>query len=271
MQALRAWFDQTEAVQPHQIQCPPDKSSEDVQRENQLEMTLSQRDAITAALFELGRQPVSQRVLVQEITPGSPAADVLQAGDAILEVDGAEVETVDDIRTAIEKHSPGDTVAMIVERSGSKREVTVGTLDANDDAHRPVVGIAKFDRRATFPGIKVSVGIDPTQVGGPSAGLAFALAIIDRLTEGELTGGRTIASTGTINGYGEVGPIGGIQQKIAGAEQAGATAFLVPAQDCSDAASVAPSSMTLIRVTTLHAALTSLQAFTGGSDAFERC
>jgi Lon-like protease len=271
LQALRAWFDRTEAVQPHQVVCPPDKSSEDVDKENQLDMTLSQQDAITAALFELGREPVSQQVLVQEIAQGSPASEALQAGDAVLEVDGTPVQTAEEIRSAISEHEPGETVSMTVERGGQQRQVTVDTVDANDGTHRPVVGITGFDRRAKFRGIRVRVGIDPEQVGGPSAGLAFALAIVDRLTEGELTGGRTVASTGTINGYGEVGPIGGIQQKIVGAERAGATVFLVPAQDCADARETAPSSMTLVRVTTLHSALASLRAIDAGSKDFARC
>lgn len=270
-QALRAWFDRDEAVQPHQVVCPPDKTADEVDQENQLDMTLSQRDAITAALFELGREPARQQVFVQTIASGSPAAKVLQGGDAVLEVDGTPVQTIDDIRSAIAEHRPGETVAMTIKRSGDEREVTVGTVDANDGTNRPVVGITAFDRRATFRGIKVSVGIDPEKVGGPSAGLAFALAIVDRLTEGELTGGRTVASTGTINGYGEVGPIGGIQQKIVGAERAGASVFLVPAQDCADAVAVAPSSMTLVRVSTLHGALTSLRAVVDGSKEFERC
>jgi PDZ domain-containing protein len=271
LQALRAWFDRTEAVQPHQVICPPDKSAEDVDKENQLQMTLSQRDAITAALFELGRKPVEQHVLVQEIAADSPAAKVLQGGDAIVEIDGTAVQTVEDIRSAITVHSPGETVAMTIERDGSKRDVTVGTVDAKDGSHRPVVGITAFSRQATFRGIKVSIGVNPEDVGGPSAGLAFALAIVDRMTDGELTGGRTVASTGTIDGFGKVGPIGGIQQKIAGAKQAGATVFLVPAEDCADAVDVAPSSMTLVRVSTLHEAVTSLSAVVEGSDDFTRC
>jgi PDZ domain-containing protein len=271
LQALRAWFDRTEAVQPHQVICPPDKSAEDVDKENQLQMTLSQRDAITAALFELGRKPVEQHVLVQEIAADSPAAKVLQGGDAIVEIDGTAVQTVEDIRSAITAHSPGETVAMTIERDGSKRDVTVGTVDAKDGSHRPVVGITAFSRQATFRGIKVSIGVNPEDVGGPSAGLAFALAIVDRMTDGELTGGRTVASTGTIDGFGKVGPIGGIQQKIAGAKQAGATVFLVPAEDCADAVDVAPSSMTLVRVSTLHEAVTSLSAVVEGSDDFTRC
>jgi Lon-like protease len=271
LQALRAWFDRSEAVQPHQVICPPDKTAEDVDKENQLEMTLSQRDAVTAALFELGREPVSQRVLVQAIVPDSPAARVLQGGDAVIEIDGTTVQTVEDVRAAITAHRPGETIAMTIERDGSERDVTVGTVDARDGSHRSVIGITEFGRQATFRGIKVKVGINPENVGGPSAGLAFALAIVDRLTEGELTGGRTVASTGTIDGFGKVGPIGGIQQKIAGAKQAGATVFLVPAEDCADAVDVAPDSMTLVRVSTLHEAVTSLTAVVDGSDAFERC
>ncbi|MGN6473250.1 MAG: S16 family serine protease, partial [Mycobacteriales bacterium] len=128
-----------------------------------------------------------------------------------------------------------------------------------------------IDARPTFNGINVTIGIDPNAVQGPSAGTALALGIIDKLTPGGLTGGRTIAGTGTISRRGKVGPIGGIQQKVAAAVKAGATVFFAPASECADAKAVAPSSLTLISVTTLHGAVQALEAIKSGSDAFPHC
>ena len=135
---------------------------------------------------------------------------------------------------------------------------------------QPALGITA-DRVATFPGIHVKIGIDPNIVGGPSAGTALALGIIDKLTPGGLTGGRTIAGTGTVDGFGTVGPIGGLQQKIAAAVKAGATVFFAPASECSQATSVAPKSLTLIKVDTLQTVVTALQDIKAGNSNFPHC
>jgi PDZ domain-containing protein len=126
-------------------------------------------------------------------------------------------------------------------------------------------------RRETFNGVAVSIGIDPNAIGGPSAGAALALGIIDKLTPGGITGGKTIAGTGTITPGGKVGPIGGIQQKVAAAVRAGATVFFAPASECADAKAAAPRSLTLISVTTLRSAVLALEAIKSGSSAFPHC
>jgi PDZ domain-containing protein len=119
--------------------------------------------------------------------------------------------------------------------------------------------------------VKVHIGIDPDVIGGPSAGTALALGIIDKLTPGGLTGGRTIAGTGTVDGFGTVGPIGGIQQKIAAAAKAGASVFFAPASECSDAKAAAPKSLTLVKVQTLVGAVQALDTIKSGSTAFPHC
>ena len=125
----------------------------------------------------------------------------------------------------------------------------------------------------------MTIGIDPNDVGGPSAGLMFTLGIIDRLTPGGITGGKTIAGTGTIDGFGEVGPIGGIQQKVAAvagfgppnAPRVHASYFLAPASECADAKAAAPSSMVVVRVDTLATAVSALKAIKAGGTDFPRC
>lgn len=269
-QALRAWFDHTEAVEPQQVICPPGESSGAVQQQNEQDMTRSQRDAVTAALLELGYTPTSQQVLVGDVTPKSPAAKVLRVGDALLAVDGQQVTSADRLRALIGARPAGSRLSLTIDRGGQRRTVSVSSVSSPGPRPRPIIGITP-DLHATFKGVNVSIGIDPAQVGGPSAGLAFTLGIVDKMTPGSLTGGRTVAGTGTIDGFGHVGPIGGIQQKIAAAVRAGASVFLAPAGDCADAKTAAPSSLTLVRVETLHTALEALRAIRTGSGSFPRC
>jgi PDZ domain-containing protein len=270
LQALRAWFADDKAVQPHQVICPPGETPTQVQRHNEQDMSQSQRDAITAALLQLGFKPTSEQVVVGDVQSDVPAAKVLQAGDAIVAVNGEPVDGADELRDLVAAHPIDTTLTVTIERNGKERDVSVRTIDSLDPEHRPIMGITP-DLQASFGKVRVSIGVDPEDVGGPSAGLAFSLGIIDRLTPGSLTGGRTVASTGTIDGFGHVGPIGGIQQKIYGALEVDATVFLAPAGDCVDAKEVAPDSLTLVKVDTLQTALDALAAIRSGSDDFPRC
>jgi len=270
LQALRAWLAKDEAVQPHQVICPPGESPSAVQQQNEHDMSQSQRDAITAALLELGYKPTSRQVTVGDVQSDAPAADVLQAGDAIVAVNGESVGDVTELRDLVGAHPVGTALSVTIERNGKRQDVAVKTIDSGDADHRPIMGITP-DQQASFARIRVTIGVNPQDVGGPSAGLAFSLGIVDRLTPGALTGGRTVAGTGTIDGFGHVGPIGGIQQKIYGALDNDATVFLAPAGDCADAKAVAPDSLTLVRVETLHGALDALAAIRSGSTDFPHC
>jgi PDZ domain-containing protein len=280
LQALRAWWDHTKAVEPHQVICPPGESSTTVQRHNEQDMSLSQRDAVTAALLELGYKPTSQQVVIAGFADDStPAASVLKTGDSLLAVDGHQVTSADRLRALVGAHPVGTTLTLTIRRAGASQDVKVKTIDSGEADHRAIIGITP-DLRATFKRPKVTLGLDPSDVGGPSAGLMFTLGIIDKLTAGDLTGGRTVAGTGTIDGFGHVGPIGGIQQKIAGATTAPtgpdgqpvhATVFLTPAGDCADAKAIAPKSLVLVKVDTLRTALDALKAITSGTGTFPRC
>jgi PDZ domain-containing protein len=179
------------------------------------------------------------------------------------------VHALSSLRALVGARTPGDNVRLTIERGGHRRDVSVRTTTAAG-TDRAIIGITP-DLQATFKDVHVKIGIDPAQVGGPSAGLAFTLGIVDQLTPGDLTGGKTVAVTGTIDGFGRVGPIGGIEQKIAGAQDAGATVFLAPANECDEARDVAPSSMTIVKVTTLKSALDALAAITSGSGTVPRC
>jgi Lon-like protease len=265
--AVKAWFSRTQTVEPQQVQCPPNQTSHQVAQQNAQEMSQSQVDAETAALFELGYKPLTQHVTVGSVN-GPPASDVLEDGDVILAINGTPVSTIAELHAVLAKVTAGDVITMTIERNGKVSQVKTKTQTGSGGA--AIIGI-DADRTATFPGIDVKIGIDPEVIGGPSAGTALALGIIDKLTPSGLTGGRTIAGTGTMDGYGRVGPIGGIQQKIAGAVRAHATIFFAPASECPDAKAAAPKSLTLVKITTLSGAVKALTAIKNGSSDFPRC
>jgi PDZ domain-containing protein len=267
-QAVRAWFAKSQTVYPHQLLCPPNQSASSVQQQNAAEMSQSQSDAVTAALFQLGAKPLTQHVSVGSVSSGTPAAKVLIDADVILAVDGTSVMTLPELRAALGAHPVGTPIRLTIQRADKTKTVTTTTIAGPDK--QPVLGITA-DRVATFPGIHVSIGIDPNIVGGPSAGTALALGIIDKLTPGGITGGRTIAGTGTVDGFGTVGPIGGLQQKIAAAVKAGATVFFAPASECSEATSAAPKSLTLIKVDKLSTVVSALQDIKAGKSNFPHC
>ncbi len=157
-----------------------------------------------------------------------PAADVLEPADTILEVEGVTIATIEDLSAALEGRAPGDTIDLTIDRPGDGAlGVTVELSSDPEDPNRTIVGFRPFDTRTVD--LPFDVSIDTDAVGGPSAGLAFTLALIDELTEGDLTGGRNIAVTGTIGLDGSVGPIGGLEQKVSAVQQHGVEVFLVPA------------------------------------------
>jgi PDZ domain-containing protein len=267
-QAIRAWWRKTETVEPKAAQCPPDQSSQQVQQEGIGEMSTSQTNAITAALTELGYHPTGSKVSIASVVSGVPASKLLEARDLIESINGAPVTTSGQVIRIVQALKPGTSLRLGINRHGQNLTLNVRTYKGPDGkAH---IGIEPATI-STFNGVSVSIGIDPNVIGGPSAGTALALGIIDKLTPGGLTGGRTIAGTGSLTATGKVGPIGGIQQKIAAATAAGATVFFAPASECHDAKAVAPSSMQLISVKTLSGAVQALEAIKRGSTAYPHC
>lgn len=157
-----------------------------------------------------------------------PSDEQIDAADRIIEADGVELGSVDDLAAVLDGRQPGDTVELLIDRPGDgERTVTVELSEATDDSARTIIGFRPFDTRVvTLP---FEVDIETNSIGGPSAGLAFTLALIDELTEGELACGDQIAVTGTIALDGSVGPIGGLAQKVSAVHQNGVSVFLVPA------------------------------------------
>ena len=254
--ALRGWFADEVAVVPRELVFPPDKSPEQVREDNVRSMAMSKDAAIVAALTELDI-PVDTRVVVTTVQPDAPAQGELEPGDVLTAVDGEPVDDGNDLRDLVTDREPGEEVEITYLREGEEGEAVIETTAAQGEGEpRPVIGVLT-EERADAP-FEISIALD--DVGGPSAGLLFALGIIDKLGEDSLTGDRYIAGTGTITPQGVVGPIGGIPQKLIAAKEKGAVAFLVPDANCAEAAANAPEGLMLLRVATLADALGALQA-----------
>lgn len=192
--------------------------------------------------------------MVTAVTIAGPVNDKLKPGDLILKVGGAAVQTPEQAREAIRNHRVGEPIEFTVWRDDREQTATVVSAASSSNPEIPAVGINLGVGYRHQP--KVTFGVDD-QIGGPSAGLVFALAVYDRATPGELINDRAVAGTGTIDADGKVGPIGGIKEKVAGARKAGATTFLVPRDNCRDLSGV-KTDMTLIRVDSLSSAIDSL-------------
>jgi PDZ domain-containing protein len=198
-------------------------------------------------------------VVVAQADKGLPAYGVLKAGDVITAVDGQPVTSQAGLTKMITAHPAGSTLTVAITRDGQRKQVRVGTRESGG---HPVMGV-EITGQYKFP---FNVAITVGDIGGPSAGLMFALGIIDKLSKLDLTGGKFIAGTGEIEASGKVDAIGGIQQKMVGARNAGATIFLTPASNCADTKGAVPAGLRLVKVSTLGQAVTYLQALkTGGS------
>jgi Lon-like protease len=258
-QVLRSWVSRTQAVVPVEQVFPPGQTSAQVKTENAEEMSQSQQDATAAGLREVGLT-VPERIEVASVSSGAPAADVLRQGDVITGFNGSPVADSAALRSAIGAVRPGADVTVQARRNGSTVQLRTRTT-AQDG--RTVLGVS-LHPRFDFP---VDVKFATKDVGGPSAGMMFALGIYDLLTPGELTGGQKIAGTGTIDPSGRVGPIGGIAQKLVGARNAGARWFLAPASNCAEVVGNVPDGLRVVRTASLHESRLAVQAIAAGRGA----
>ncbi|MEX2983525.1 PDZ domain-containing protein [Streptomyces sp. C36] len=274
VEAVYGWLAHDNLVVPHTTLYPEDKSPDELNQETAEEFTQSQESAKVAALRQLDI-PVGTRVIVSSVVKGSPAEGALHAGDVIKAVDGTAVKEHGDVAKLVTRHKAGEKVTFLIvpakEAAAAEKEkrqprtedkVTLVTAKAPEDG-RAIVGI-QAGRDHTFP---FTINIKLADVGGPSAGLMFALGIVDKLTPEDLTGGKFVAGTGTIDDTGKVGPIGGVQMKTVGARSKGARYFLTPKDNCAAAAKDAPSGLTLVKVDTIKDALQSLEKIRKGDAA----
>ncbi|MDQ0686147.1 PDZ domain-containing protein [Streptomyces achromogenes] len=276
VEAVYGWLAHDNKVVPHDTLYPDGKTEEQSTQENAEEFSQSQESAKVAALKEL-KVPVTSWVIVSTVVKGSPAEGRLHAGDVIKAVDGTAVKEPGDVAKLVTEHKAGENVVFTIvpakeqaaaekaHRTATATQKVSITTAASDDSgeKRAIVGISAGTDH-TFP---FTVDIKLADVGGPSAGLMFALGIYDKLTPGSLTGGKFVAGTGTIDDDGKVGPIGGIELKTVGARSQGAQFFLTPADNCKAAAEDTPSGLRLVKVDTIDDALAALEDIRGGDTA----
>ena len=252
---MHDWISRDDAVYPYDAVYQPQETVAQNKAEGKQEMTSSQDSATAAALAELGYH-VTEAV-VAGVAKGKPAAGHLQKSDVVVSVDGRPVDSADQLVAAVQRASPGRPLRFVISRHGRRTAVSVTPTSVGG---QPRVGIQVATAPVRKLPVDVKVNIDPA-IGGPSAGLMFSLGIYDTLTPGSLTGGKTIAGTGTVDAAGNVGPIGGIQQKIVGARDAGAKLFLVPPDNCAEALGAPNGDLRLVKATTMHDALQAVKTW----------
>lgn len=259
----RAYVDPSRAIIPMEAAYPPSVSVQDANEAGRIEMRNSQSAAVAAALLHLG-EPVESDVRVAGVIEGSPAEGLLEEDDRILRVNGDTAYDVYSIRASIAAAEGASTFD--IERDGEQLSVEVTPVTEGEQRIVGIYPANEFD----FP---FEVDIQLPNVGGPSAGMMFALGIIDELTPGAMTAGTRWAGTGTIAALGEVGAIGGIVQKMHGAAGAGATHFLAPAANCAEVVGHVPEGLTVFAVSTLDEAVTAIEtvAEQGDTGALPTC
>lgn len=255
-EAFIAGFDPTVDLVRKQKVRREGESDEEYRSRTLQQMSDSNFRSISVALEHLGIEMVPVEVLVDGITEGVPAESQLELGDTVRDVNGHAIKSLEDFGPALDGFEVGDQIDMVVERAGSLVELTIELAEREDEPGAPMIGITLgVLTEPPFP-----ITIESGDVGGPSAGMMHTIAIIDSLTEGELTNGKVIAGTGTIRLDGTVGNIGGIRQKVVGAEAAGAEIILVPQGNYETALTAERDDIEIVPVETLEDALDYLEA-----------
>ena len=265
-QAFKRWVTTDDTLVPLEHVFPSGKSSEEVQRQNAAAFASSESNATISAMNYL-RKPLETMVL--EVSEDSPAQGKIEVNDIVTKVDGEKVTLPSELSDKVKDNKAGDEVTITVKRQGKEKDIKVklGELPKELRGDYPQ-GTAFFGvTTVAQPGGDIKVEYNLTDIGGPSAGLMFSLAVVDKLSPEELTGGKFVAGTGTIDASGKVGPIGGITHKIAAAKEAGAEVFLVPAKNCAEAVHEPPEGITLLKVDTLDDAIKDLKDYNEGKQA----
>lgn len=254
VEVVQAWFAPERSVTPVDEAFPPGISVEDNREAARIDMENSQQEAIAAALSHLDIDFESSLEVAQAVE-GGPSEGVLQEGDLIVRAAGQRVGDVTALRELISDNGVQSPISLEVSRSGEIRSVEVIPRMSEGQAPIPVIGVLVAGRY-DFP---LQVDIELGSVGGPSAGLLFALGLVEKLTQEQIAGSLRVAGSGTIAANGDVGPVGGIRHKVFGAADAGAEWFLVPRENCGDVAGVSPEGVTVIPVDTLSDAVDALE------------
>ena len=271
-EALTAWAASDAAVLPRSYMYPDATTTDEGERaQSAAEMVSSQDSAVAAALTELGYD-LPTYTEISGVVPDGPSDGQLEARDRLLRLEGRRIRSGTRLMAFLRGIEPGARLSGVVRRDGDRVPFEVTTTESPQLPGQAVMGVF-VSTGFVFP-FEVTVGIDDS-IGGPSAGLVFAMSVHDRLTPGSLTGGAVVAGTGTVSSDGSVGQIGGIQQKVAGAADAGAELFLLPEANCA-AALAAPGDaleqLRLVPAPTLRSAIRSVQTYADDPSAdLPRC
>ncbi|BDZ41012.1 hypothetical protein GCM10025865_03110 [Paraoerskovia sediminicola] len=261
---IRGWIDPKRSVYPKELIFPPDRTAEEVEAANTADMVSSQESATVAALTQVGYD-VPVTLTVAGTVEGGASDGVLEEGDVVRSLDGQEVVTYQDLIDHLAATTPGDEVVVGVERDGEDVDAPVTTGDVDGQAVLGVFLGTDFD-------MPVDVTIQIGDIGGPSAGTMFALGIVDKLTPEDEADGAVVAGTGTMDVDGTVGPIGGIRQKLYGAQRDGAQWFLAPDDNCDEVVGHVPDGLQVTAVGTLDDAVDAITAIgAGDTDGLPTC
>jgi Lon-like protease len=256
-EAIRGWFDADYEVVSRSAIIPSGETEQDAEQRTTLQMHESQEHAAAAALAFLGYQvkvtPIGARV--SGLVPGAPATKVLHRGDVIVGADAVTIRKAEEVQAIIRRHQVGDEITLKILRGSDQITLKTKTAGNPEDPTQPIIGVFLDNvPRVTLP---LAVDIESLGIGGPSAGLMYALGIVDLLDSTDLTRGRTIAGTGAIDIDGTVQPVGGIRQKVGAARSAKAELFLAPLIELREACSRA-GDLTVIGVEHLKDAVAAL-------------
>ena len=258
-QALVLWASGREQLIPRDLLYPPDRSKDEIDKANDVDFKNSEHNAEYAALGFLKYPPA---VTVQQVNDPGPSTGKLQAGDAIDAVNGKPVANLDEFQALLKQTKPGDTVVLDFRRKNGPPGTASITLGSTPDRDNGFLGVGVVDA----PWAPFAIDFNLEDVGGPSAGLMFSLAIVDKLTNGDLNGSKFVAGTGTVDSAGQVGPISGIGHKMLAAREAGATVFLSPADNCDEAKAAREDGLELVKVVSLQEAVDALHTLSAGGE-----
>jgi PDZ domain-containing protein len=263
--AVQSWFDDSIDLVSEDVALggrDPDENRE----LNQAMMVSSTEVAAVVALQATGFdvEVTGTGAAIAEVQPDGPSDGLLAAGDTVVAVDGAPVSRSDEMVDLVSGSAPGTVLTLTVEAfdGDDARPVEVTLGERPDDPTKGLLGVATTTRDLDYV-LPVDVSIDSGDVGGPSAGLAYTLSIIEALTPGSITGGRSVVATGTIELDSSVGPVGGIRQKMAVVLATGTEVFLVPAQEYDEAKALADGRVEVVSVSSLDEALEALESLGG--------
>ena len=261
---IAAWFSADKRIVDRNEVCPQDQSAEQVEETGKAQMTASQDSAVIAALVETGKAG-AMHLTVTEVTEQQTSTEI-QAGDVLETItpEGGQTTTLasfSQLRELMTTIPEGTRVTLGVRRGDQKASAALTTIAPQEGTTGSLLGLSL--KISVDSPVEATFGL--SDVGGPSAGMMFALGVVDEITPGSLTGGKDISGTGTIDMTGQVGPIGGIQQKMAGARESGSTFFLAPASNCNEVKGHEPKDMQVFAVNTLHEAVAATEAIASGN------